>query len=66
MADSWDIVTAGSGVPAGVQVGHWVCLNATAPAFYDLDTLYCYDQAIERLDDRDIASGHAQNAEYCV
>jgi len=33
-----DIVVVGSSVPEGVQVGRWVCQNAAASAFYDIDT----------------------------
>jgi spore maturation protein CgeB len=33
-----DIVMVGSYVPEGVEVGRWVCQNASATAFYDIDT----------------------------
>lgn len=33
-----DLVMVGSYVPEGVEVGRWVCRNATATAFYDIDT----------------------------
>ncbi len=33
-----DIVMVGSYVPEGVQVGRWACQNASASAFYDIDT----------------------------
>ncbi|MCL5280611.1 MAG: glycosyltransferase [Planctomycetes bacterium] len=33
-----DIVVVGSYVPQGVEVGRWVCGNASLPAFYDIDT----------------------------
>ncbi|MGE5293851.1 MAG: glycosyltransferase [Solirubrobacterales bacterium] len=33
-----DLVLVGSYVPEGVEVGRWVCRNASATAFYDIDT----------------------------
>jgi spore maturation protein CgeB len=33
-----DIVMVGSYVPEGVEVGRWVCGNASVAAFYDIDT----------------------------
>ena len=33
-----DLVMVGSYVPEGVDVGDWVCRNASATAFYDIDT----------------------------
>jgi spore maturation protein CgeB len=33
-----DLVMVGSYVPEGVAVGRWVCSNASATAFYDIDT----------------------------
>src|SRR5512139_2948340 len=33
-----DIVVVGSYVPEGVEVGRWVCGNASLAAFYDIDT----------------------------
>jgi spore maturation protein CgeB len=33
-----DLVMVGSCVPEGVEVGRWVCSNASATAFYDIDT----------------------------
>lgn len=33
-----DLVVVGSHVPEGVEVGRWVCSNASATAFYDIDT----------------------------
>lgn len=33
-----DLVMVGSYVPEGVDVGRWVCRNASATAFYDIDT----------------------------
>ncbi len=33
-----DLVMVGSYVPEGVEVGRWVCRNASATAFYDIDT----------------------------
>jgi len=33
-----DLVVVGSYVPEGIEVGRWVCSNAAATAFYDIDT----------------------------
>lgn len=33
-----DLVMVGSYVPEGIEVGRWVCSNASAAAFYDIDT----------------------------
>ena len=33
-----DLVMVGSYVPEGIEVGRWVCSNASATAFYDIDT----------------------------
>ncbi|RPJ39457.1 MAG: glycosyltransferase [Planctomycetaceae bacterium] len=33
-----DLVVVGSYVPEGIEVGRWVCSNASATAFYDIDT----------------------------
>jgi len=33
-----DLVMVGSYVPEGVEVGNWICRNASATAFYDIDT----------------------------